>query len=155
MSTKNFVLVFFYFCFLRRIGWEFFSILVVLFGSSHLKTWYFRKFLSPIWSLLSVDLANDNFVKEKGLKQAKSVFVNRSNRSTYGKKMSKICDSTQKSLASSYMYRLLISNLFLTHECESNERVIAVGGNFTRSMDCCMPADQCIRLAQAFNLTTW
>ena len=24
---------------------------------------------------------------------------------------------------------------FLTRECESNERIIAVGGNFTRSLD--------------------
>ena len=104
LKFNGFFAVFFYFFFLRRIRQEFISILVVLFGrialrqtfSSHLKTLYFRKFSSRIWPLPGANFANENFEKEKDSRQAKCIFVNRSNSSTYGTKICKICDSTQK-----------------------------------------------------------
>ena len=55
----------------------------------------------------AANFPNGNLVKEKDSRQAKRIFVNRSKSSTYGMKISKLCDSTQKSLVGSYVHSLL------------------------------------------------
>ena len=82
--------------------------------SSHLKILYFRKFSSRIWPLPGASFTNENIVKEKDSRQATCTFVNSSNSSTYGRKISKICDLPRKSLVGSYVHSLLIYYILKT-----------------------------------------
>ena len=81
INLTDYFAVFFYFCFLRRIGQEFFFWWYYLVEqrcvrrfTSHLKTWYFRKFSSRIWRLPGANFMNEKFRKRRRFKASKMYF---------------------------------------------------------------------------------